>query len=68
MREQDFKKKPSISETLDLANALVLFDAMRLEEEHIKKTINLLLKDQEDIDLFYEELGPDGLLEKISKR
>ena len=63
----DFKKKPSISETLDLANALVLFGANRLEPEHIKKTINLLLKDKEDIDLFYKELGPDGLIEKISK-
>lgn len=64
----DFKKKPSISETLDLANALVLFGANRLEPEHIKKTINLLLKDKEDIDLFYKELGPDGLIEKISRR
>lgn len=64
----DFKKKPSISETLDLANALVLFDAKRLEPEHIKRTINLLLKDKEDIDLFYKELGPDGLIEKIAKK
>ncbi len=68
MREQDFKKKPSISETLDLANALVLFDAKRLEEKHIKDTINLLLKDKEDIDLFYKELGPFGLVEMINKR
>lgn len=68
LREQDFKKKPSISETLDLANALVIFGAKRIEEEHIKRTINLLLKDKEDIDLFYKELGPDGLLEKIRKR
>ncbi|MGB4504067.1 MAG: MoxR family ATPase [Syntrophaceticus sp.] len=64
----DFKKKPSISETLDLANALVLFNAERLEPEHIKRTINLLLKDKEDIDLFYKELGPDGLIEKIARR
>ncbi|HBG22572.1 MAG: MoxR family ATPase [Syntrophaceticus sp.] len=68
MREQDFKKKPSISETLDLANALVLFDAKRLEEKHIKDTINLLLKDKEDIDLFYKELGPFGLVEMVNKR
>lgn len=68
MREQDFKKKPSISETLDLANALVLFDAKRLEEKHIKDTINLLLKDKEDIDLFYKELGPFGLVEMINNR
>ncbi|HHV34967.1 MAG TPA: MoxR family ATPase [Syntrophomonadaceae bacterium] len=66
--ELDFKKKPSISETLDLSNALVLFNAERLEPEHIKRTINLLLKDKEDIDLFYKELGPDGLIEKIRRR
>jgi hypothetical protein len=39
-----------------------------LEAEHIKRTINLLLKDKEDIDLFFEELGPEGLLENIRKR
>jgi MoxR-like ATPase len=69
MRHQlDFKKKPSISETLDLSNALVLFGAKRLEPEHIKRTINLLLKDKEDIDMFNKELGPDGLIEKINRR
>ena len=64
----DLKKKPSISETLDLANALHILGAETLEVEHINKTINLLLKDKEDIDLFYKELGPEGLLENIKKR
>ncbi|HHY40708.1 MAG TPA: MoxR family ATPase [Syntrophaceticus sp.] len=64
----DFKKKPSISETLDLANALHILGAEMLEAEHIKKTINLLLKDKEDIDLFFKELGPEGLIENIRKR
>lgn len=64
----DLKKKPSISETLDLANALVLFDAQRLEPEHINKTINLLLKDKDDIDLFNKELGATGLIETLRKR
>lgn len=64
----DFKKKPSISETLDLANALVIFGAEKLEAEHIRRTINLLLKDKEDIDLFSKELGSDGLIENISRR
>jgi MoxR-like ATPase len=63
--ELDFKKKPSISETLDLARAAVLFGAQKLETEHIKRTINLLLKDKEDIDLFYKELGPEGLIDKV---
>lgn len=64
----DFKKKPSISETIDLANALVIFGAEKLEQDHIRRTINLLLKDQEDIELFNKEMGPAGLIEKISKR
>ncbi|WP_236608828.1 AAA family ATPase [Thermacetogenium phaeum] len=64
----DFKKKPSISETIDLANALVILGAAKLEQDHIRRTLNLLLKDQEDIDLFNKEMGPAGLIEKISKR
>lgn len=68
MRDQDFKKKPSISETLDLANALFLFEAQRLEPEHIEKTLNLLLKDKEDIDLFKKELGSTKLIETVRKQ
>lgn len=64
----DLKKKPSISETLDLANALLLFEAQRLETEHIEKAINLLLKDKEDIDLFNRELGPAKLIETVRKQ
>lgn len=64
----DLKKKPSISETLDFANALVLMKAQRLEAEHISQTLNLLLKDKEDIDLFNKELGPDELVRKVRSR
>lgn len=64
----DLKKKPSISETIDLANALVIFGAEKLQQDHLRRTINLLLKDQEDIDLFYKEMGPAGLIEKIARR
>lgn len=62
------KKKPSISETLDFANALVLMKAQRLEAEHISQALNLLLKDKEDIDLFNKELGPDELVRKVRSR
>ncbi len=68
MREQDFKKKPSISETLDFARALLLLEAKRLEPEHIEKTTNLLLKDKADIDLFNKELGPVKLIETVRKQ
>ncbi len=61
----ELKKKPSISETLDLARALVLYKADRLEPDHVQKTINLLLKDKEDIDLFNSQVGPAGLVEIV---
>lgn len=64
----DLKKKPSISETLDLANALVIYEAKRLEKQHIRDTVNLLLKDKDDIDLFNRELGPERLLENVRKQ
>ncbi|HAA89900.1 MAG: ATPase [Thermoanaerobacterales bacterium 50_218] len=63
----ELKKKPSISETLDFTRALNLFDAERLKPDHVKQMINLLLKDKEDIDLFYEELGPQRLVEAIKE-
>jgi MoxR-like ATPase len=61
----EIKKKPSISETLDLTRALVLFKAVRLEADLVKKTINLLLKDKDDIDLFNSQVGPAGLVEIV---
>lgn len=63
----DLKKKPSISETLDFASALVLMRAQRLEPEHIRQTLNLLLKDKDDIDMFNKEVGPEELVE-IARR
>lgn len=64
----ELKKKPSISETLDFANALVLMEAQKLEPKHITRGLNLLLKDKEDIDLFMRELGPSGLVEMVRNR
>jgi MoxR-like ATPase len=63
----EFKKKPSISETLDFTKALHLFGAERLKADYVRQMINLLLKDKEDIDLFYEELGPQKLVEVIKE-
>ncbi|HHW41138.1 MAG TPA: MoxR family ATPase [Syntrophomonadaceae bacterium] len=64
----DLKKKPSISETLDFANALVLMGAQRLEPEHIRQALNLLLKDKDDIDMFNKEVGPEELVEIVRSR
>lgn len=61
----ELKKKPSISETLDLSRAMILYGAKKLEPELVKKTVNLLLKDKEDIDLFNSQVGPAGLVEIV---
>lgn len=56
------KKKPSISETLDWAQALLLFNADKMTEHLVNQTVNLLLKDGEDIELFEEHGGAKEML------
>ncbi|KNZ68611.1 ATPase AAA [Thermincola ferriacetica] len=58
----ELKKKPSISETLDWAKALVYMDADRLDPALVESTINVLLKNKEDLDIYRQELGAAGLL------
>ncbi|SJZ76157.1 AAA family ATPase [Selenihalanaerobacter shriftii] len=60
----DLKKKPSISETLDWARALVGLDADRLSPEIIQQTRTLFLKTKADLDTF-EGLGAEKLQEKL---
>ncbi|HEX3032510.1 MAG TPA: MoxR family ATPase, partial [Bacillota bacterium] len=60
--EPDLKKKPSIAETLDWAKALLLMGADRLSNELIEQTLNLVLKNKEDMDLFREWGGADKLM------
>ncbi|ATW25066.1 AAA family ATPase [Candidatus Formimonas warabiya] len=57
------KKKPSISETLDWAQALLTLNAQRMTEHLVDQTLNLLLKDKEDIDLFREKGGAKEMLQ-----
>lgn len=59
--EVDLKKKPSISETLDWARAVLTMEADRLSPELINQTLNLILKNKEDIDVFRETCGADKL-------
>ncbi len=49
IRELDLKKQPSISETLDWAQALVILNAAELEKDVVERTLNLLLKYEGDI-------------------
>ena len=49
VRQLNLRKTPSISETLDWALALVLLGAKVLSRELIVDTLNILLKDKDDI-------------------
>ena len=56
------KKKPSISESLDWAQALLAFNADRMTEHLIERTISVLLKDQEDIEAYQKKGGAREML------
>lgn len=49
LRAMDLKKGPSISETLDWAQALVVLNADTLSAELVSSTLNLVLKHEADI-------------------
>lgn len=53
----ELKKKPSISEALDWARALIHMEADRLDAELIDSTMNILLKNKEDLDMYRQEVG-----------
>ncbi len=49
LRDEDLKKLPSISETVDWARVLMLMHADHLESDLIRSTLNVLLKFETDI-------------------
>jgi len=51
LRKLDVKKAPSIAETLDWARALLALGVKELDVQAVKRTLNLLLKHEEDIRL-----------------
>jgi len=65
-QRQDLRKKPSISETLDWARALVALNRDRLDGKLVADTMNLFLKTHADQQYFKREIGPSGV-EKILK-
>jgi MoxR-like ATPase len=56
LRELDLKKRPSISETLDWARALVLLGRDELDQATVEETLNLVLKYEGDIARAREQL------------
>ncbi len=49
LRKADMRKSPSISETLDWANALVALNASNLDKDTLEETITVLLKHESDL-------------------
>lgn len=66
LRKIDLKKAPSISETIDWANALLLLHADQLDRAMVESTLNVLLKFQDDIALVSSDLP--ALLAKNNTR
>jgi len=59
IREVDFLKKPGISETLDWARALMTIHARHLDDEVVMETVGCILKYQDDIIRFKDEVWAD---------
>ncbi len=57
LREQDLRKRPSISETVDWARTLLLLHADSLDEDLVRRTLNVLLKYESDIDATSNTIG-----------
>src|SRR5512141_3062929 len=49
LRNSDMRKSPSISETLDWANALVALNAKNLDKQTLEDTISVLVKHEADL-------------------
>ena len=49
LRKTDMRKSPSISETLDWANALVTLNSQNLDKDTLKDTLSVLLKHEADL-------------------
>lgn len=49
LRKTDMRKSPSISETLDWAQALVALNASNLDKETLEETLSVLLKHEADL-------------------
>ena len=56
LRDQDIRKQPSISETVDWARTLILMHADSLDTELVRSTLNVLLKHESDIESVAKEL------------
>jgi MoxR-like ATPase len=59
IRDLDFFKKPGVSETLDWALALINMQRKYLDEEVVRETLGCILKYQDDIRRFTDDIWAD---------
>lgn len=63
LRERlSLNKIPSVSETMDWAKALLVMGKTSIDPAWVDATLTLLLKSQDDIELFHREMGAERLL------
>lgn len=68
LRERlSLNKTPSVSETMDWAKALLVMGKTGLDPAWVEATLTLLLKSQDDVELFYQEMGAERLLFESGK-
>jgi MoxR-like ATPase len=60
IRQLELKKAPSVSETLDWANTLMLLNIDQISAEDASETINILLKYRSDIEKAIKEFNSNG--------
>lgn len=56
LREQDLRKIPAISETIDWAKTLLLLNVEALDAAWVEKTLAVLLKHQDDVERVRDQL------------
>lgn len=64
IRKLEIKKKPSISETLDWANALLTLQVEQITPEDLQKTLGIISKYKTDMDQIME--AADTVLKEVS--
>lgn len=66
-RQPELRKKPSIAETLDWARALVALNRERLDGRIVADTLNLVLKNRADQELFTRSIGTAGVEQALQQ-
>ncbi len=56
LRQQDLRKMPAISETIDWARTLLLLNVAALDAAWVEKTLSVLLKHQDDVERIKEKI------------